>query len=153
MKKLVLICTVGMAAAAFPVLTSEAQTRTLRIVSYNIDCADQNSDGNITNSMHSLPTVVQAIGLHHLGTNAQPMDVMSCEELNSTTTMRRQELQQRARARPGAGGETTSEPFSFGWRQKMPNQMASDPAPGEISSSLIERQAQAAGCLRRRLAI
>jgi hypothetical protein len=59
--------------------------KTLRIVSYNIDCSDQSSDGNITNSSHSLPTVVQAIGLHHLGTNVQPMDVMSCEELNSTT--------------------------------------------------------------------
>lgn len=62
-----------------------AQTRILRIVSYNIDCSDQSSDGNITNSMHSLPTVVQAIGLHHLGTNAQPVDLMSCEELNATT--------------------------------------------------------------------
>jgi hypothetical protein len=62
-----------------------ARGRTLRIGSYNIDCADRGSDGNITNSMHSLPTVVQAIGLHHLGTNAQPVDVMSCEELNSTT--------------------------------------------------------------------
>jgi hypothetical protein len=50
-----------------------ARGRTLRIVSYNIDCADRGSDGNITNSMHSLPTVVQAIGLHHLGTNAQPV--------------------------------------------------------------------------------
>jgi hypothetical protein len=59
--------------------------KTLRIVSYNIDCSDQSSDGNITNSTHSLPTVVQAIGLHHLGTNAQPVDVMSCEELNSTS--------------------------------------------------------------------
>ena len=59
--------------------------KTLRIASYNIDCADQSSDGNITNSTHSLPAVVQAIGLHHLGTNAQPVDVMSCEELNSTT--------------------------------------------------------------------
>ncbi len=59
--------------------------KTLRIVSYNIDCEDQSSDGNITNATHSLPTVVQAIGLHHLGTNAQPVDVMSCEELNSTT--------------------------------------------------------------------
>lgn len=59
--------------------------RTLRIVSYNIDCEDRGSDGNITNSTHSLPTVVQAIGLHHLGTNAQPVDVMSCEELNATT--------------------------------------------------------------------
>ena len=58
---------------------------TLRIVSYNIDCEDRGSDGNITNSFHSLPTVVQAIGMHHLGTNAQPMDLMSCEELNSTT--------------------------------------------------------------------
>jgi hypothetical protein len=59
--------------------------KTLRIVSYNIDCSDQSSDGNITNATHSLPMVVQAIGLHHLGTNAQPVDVMSCEELNSTT--------------------------------------------------------------------
>ncbi|HSY17568.1 MAG TPA: hypothetical protein VK815_04500 [Candidatus Acidoferrales bacterium] len=59
--------------------------KTLRIVSYNIDCEDRSSDGNITNSAHSLPTVVQAIGLHHLGTNAQPVDLMSCEELNSTT--------------------------------------------------------------------
>ena len=57
----------------------------MRIVSYNIDCEDRSSDGNITNAVHSLPTVVQAIGLHHLGTNAQPVDVMSCEELNSTT--------------------------------------------------------------------
>jgi len=58
---------------------------TLRIVSYNIDCADQGSDNNITGATHSLPVVVQAIGLHHIGTNTQPVDVMSCEELNSTT--------------------------------------------------------------------
>lgn len=66
-------------------LTWGAAGATLRIVSYNIDCADQNSDNNITGSAHSLPTVVQAIGLHHLGTNAQPMDVMGCEELQSTS--------------------------------------------------------------------
>ena len=59
--------------------------KTLRIVSYNIDCADQSSDNNITGSGHTLPTVVQGIGLHHIGTNAQPVDVMSCEELTSTT--------------------------------------------------------------------
>lgn len=59
--------------------------RTLRIVSYNVDCYDQSSINNITNVTHSLPTVVQAIGLHHIGTNAQPMDVMSVEELTSTT--------------------------------------------------------------------
>jgi hypothetical protein len=67
------------------VFTGGASARMLRIVSYNIDCEDQSSDGNITNAYHSLPTVVEAIGLHHLGTNAQPADVMSCEELNSTT--------------------------------------------------------------------
>ena len=74
-------------AAALGLLagTPAAWGKTLRIVSYNIDCADQGSDNNITGSTHSLPTVVQAIGLHHLGTNSQPMDVMSCEELTSTT--------------------------------------------------------------------
>ena len=72
-------------ALIFATQLASAQTRTLRIVSYNIDCADRGSDGNITNTIHSLPTVVQAIGLLHLGTNAQPVDVMSCEELNATT--------------------------------------------------------------------
>ena len=59
--------------------------KTLRVVSYNIDCADQGSDNNITGSTHSMPTVIQAIGLHHLGTNAQPVDVLGVEELTSTT--------------------------------------------------------------------
>ncbi len=58
---------------------------TLRIVSYNIDCSDQGSDNNITGSGHSIPTVIQAIGLHHIGANAQPVDVMGLEELNTTT--------------------------------------------------------------------
>ena len=74
-----------MAILAIDLLAGGTWGKTLRIVSYNIDCEDRGSDGNITNSMHSLPTLVQAIGLHHLGTNAQPMDLMSCEELNSTT--------------------------------------------------------------------
>jgi len=71
------------------ICTSGARGSTLRIVSYNIDCEDEGSDNNITgstnNATNSLPRVVQAIGLHHLGSNAQPVDVMSCEELNSTT--------------------------------------------------------------------
>jgi PKD repeat protein len=67
------------------ICASGAWGTTLRIVSYNIDCEDEGSDNNLTGSTHSLPTVVQAIGLHHLGTNAQPVDVMSVEELNSTT--------------------------------------------------------------------
>ena len=62
-----------------------AAGNTLRIVSYNIDCADQSSDLNITGAAHSLPTVLDGIGRHHLGTNAQPMDVMNCEELQSTS--------------------------------------------------------------------
>src|ERR1039457_3379734 len=64
---------------------SEAWGKTLRVASYNIDCADQGSDNNITGSTHSVPTVIQAIGLHHLGTNAQPIDVLGVEELSSTT--------------------------------------------------------------------
>jgi PKD repeat protein len=67
------------------ICASGAWGTTLRIVSYNIDCADQSSDNNITGATHSLPTVVHAIGLHHIGTNAQPVDVMSVEELTSTT--------------------------------------------------------------------
>ena len=63
----------------------EAWGKTLRVASYNIDCADQGSDNNITGSTHSVPTVVQAMGLHHLGTNAQPVDVLGAEELTSTT--------------------------------------------------------------------
>jgi hypothetical protein len=58
---------------------------TLRIVSYNIDDADQGNDNNITASYAGLPSVLQAIGQHHIGTNAQPIDVLGVEELNSTT--------------------------------------------------------------------
>ncbi len=72
-------------SAILTLTLTAASAATLRIASYNIDCADQGSDNNITNVTHSLPTVVQAIGLHHIGTNAQPIDVMSCEELTSTT--------------------------------------------------------------------
>ncbi len=63
----------------------QAPAKTLRIVSYNVDCADQGSDNNITGSAHTVPTVIQAIGLHHIGTNAQPADVIGLEELTSTT--------------------------------------------------------------------
>jgi hypothetical protein len=58
---------------------------TLRIVCYNVDCSDQGNDSNITGQRHSLPTVIQAIGLHHLGSNAQRVDLLGVEELNSTT--------------------------------------------------------------------
>ena len=57
----------------------------LRIVSYNVDCADQSSDNNITGPTHSLSTIIQGIGLHHLGSNAQAVDVLALEEVMSTT--------------------------------------------------------------------
>jgi hypothetical protein len=62
-----------------------APAKTLRIVTYNIDCADQSSDNNITGASHGISTVLQGIGLHHLGTNAQPVDVLGLTELRSTT--------------------------------------------------------------------
>ena len=74
---LILLGVIGSACGVFG--------KTLRIVSYNIDCADQSSDNNITGSGHTLPTVVQGIALHHIGTNSQRVDVMGCEELTSTT--------------------------------------------------------------------
>ncbi|MDB6066801.1 MAG: hypothetical protein JWR26_3009 [Pedosphaera sp.] len=67
------------------ICTCNAGGKILRIVSYNIDCADQSSINNVTNTTHSLPTVIQAIGLHHIGTNAQPIDVLGVEELTSAT--------------------------------------------------------------------
>ncbi len=70
---------------SFAFFAVAAQATTLRIVSYNIDCADQGSDNNITGAAHSLPTVIQGIGLHHIGTNAQPADIINCEELQSTS--------------------------------------------------------------------
>ncbi len=57
----------------------------MRIVSYNVDCADQSSDNNIIGPTHSLPTVIQGIGLHHLGSNARAVDVLGVEEVMSTT--------------------------------------------------------------------
>jgi PKD repeat protein len=77
----VAICVAG----AYVICACGGYGATLRIVSYNIDCSDQGSDANITGAAHSLPTVLQAIGLHHLGTNAQRVDLLNVEELNSTT--------------------------------------------------------------------
>ena len=76
----------GVFAVLLPAVCPQVlSARMLRIVSYNIDCADQSSTSNITGPTHSLPTVIQGIGLHHLGTNAQPVDVLGLEELTSTT--------------------------------------------------------------------
>lgn len=76
---------IGLGAVIFSAVTAPAGTGTLRIVSYNTDEADQNSEDNLTASWAGLPIVFQAIGEHHIGTNAQPIDVMGVEELNPTT--------------------------------------------------------------------
>jgi hypothetical protein len=70
----------------FALVKAGAQPRMLRYCSYNIDCADQSSDNNLTNpATLSLPTVIKGMGLHHIGTNAQPVDLLSCEEDNGAT--------------------------------------------------------------------
>jgi len=76
---------IAIAAIVILACATSASAATLRIVSYNIDDADQGNDNNITASYAGLPTVLQAIGQHHIGTNAQPIDVLGVEELNSTT--------------------------------------------------------------------
>jgi len=72
-------------ALAVTLCAASASGRTLRFASYNIDCADQSSDYNIIGPTHSLAAVIQAMGLHHIGTNVQPVDLLSVEELNTTT--------------------------------------------------------------------
>jgi hypothetical protein len=76
---------IAIAAIVILAWATSASAATLRIVSYNIDDFDEGNDNNITASYAGLPTVLQAIGQHHIGTNAQPIDVFGVEELNSTT--------------------------------------------------------------------
>jgi hypothetical protein len=72
-------------AAVVILLPTPAARASLRIVSYNIDDADQGNDNNITEPYGRLPAVLQAIGQHHIGTNVQDIDVLGAEELNPTT--------------------------------------------------------------------
>ncbi len=58
-----------------------AAAQTVRIVSYNIDSNGQGSDNNISGTGHSIPTVIQGIGNHHIGAQAQMVDVLGLEEL------------------------------------------------------------------------
>jgi hypothetical protein len=100
--------------ASLAFFSFSAQAITLRIVSYNIDCADQSSDNNITGATHSIPTVVQAIGLHHIGTNAQQVDVLGAEELTSTSLSN---LVRQLNLTYGAGAyafDTTTDPNTGG---------------------------------------
>ncbi|MGI8955780.1 MAG: hypothetical protein ACR2II_02555 [Chthoniobacterales bacterium] len=84
-------------------------------MSYNIDCDDQGNDNNMTGTKHALPTVSQAIGLNHLGSNAQMVDTLTVEELNSTTLSN---FVTQLNATYGAGTytyDTTQDPNTGGW--------------------------------------
>jgi hypothetical protein len=61
-----------------------AQAETLRVVEYNIDCSDQGNNNNITGSSAGIPGIIQAIGNHHIGSNAQPVDVLALTEMLDT---------------------------------------------------------------------
>src|SRR5579871_831608 len=103
---LVLVC-----LTAFSLSTSAT---TLRIVSYNIDCSDQGSDNSITNANHTLPVIIQAIGMRHIGTNAQQVDVLGVEELQSTSLSN---LTRQLNVIYGAGAyayDTTTDPNTGG---------------------------------------
>lgn len=91
MNKIISICIVGLVTSAFPTLTVSAQTRILRIVTYNIE-ADVSAwmgplpgliapPGN-TNDVQA-GGVLEGIGEELLNGNAQPMDILALEE---TTT-------------------------------------------------------------------
>src|SRR5205823_2360843 len=78
-----------LAAAAGAVLFSSASSAlatTLRVVSYNVDCSDltSNTDPNANANLPNVATVLQAIGVHHVGGNAQRFDVLGAEELLDT---------------------------------------------------------------------
>ncbi len=93
MKKFILICTVGLAASAFSTLAASAQTRTLRIVTYNIE-----ADTGVITPLPGLiappssPSNVQAggvlegLGEEIVGTDpAQPLDILALEETTSNS--------------------------------------------------------------------
>src|SRR5262245_43235342 len=71
-------------------LVDVAETQTLRVVSYNIDADTGGADGQMGGvyAGPGLSTVLQAIGNVHLGStnNAQPIDVLTLQELNLTRT-------------------------------------------------------------------
>jgi hypothetical protein len=93
-KKIILFCAAGLAAVAFPMLTASAQTRTLRIVTYNIE-ADISGltpplPGLIappgdTNNFQA-GGVLEGIGEEVVGSDgAQPIDILALQETTSNS--------------------------------------------------------------------
>ena len=93
-EKFVLLCIFGLAAAVFPLMTADAQTRTLRIVTYNIE-ADISGltpplPGLIappgdTNNFQA-GGVLEGIGEEVVGSDgAQPVDILALQETTSNS--------------------------------------------------------------------
>src|SRR4051812_21834835 len=94
-RRLVLVRTarsIGTCLLALALFASTASAQILRVVSYNIDADTGGADGALGGvyAGPGLATVLQAIGNEHLNGNAQPIDVLSLQELNysrTTTTL------------------------------------------------------------------
>ena len=93
-EKSVLLCIIGLAAAAFPLLTADAQTRTLRIVTYNIE-ADISGPTPPLPGLIAPPGdtsnfqaggVLEGIGEEVVGSDgAQPIDILALQETTSNS--------------------------------------------------------------------
>jgi autotransporter-associated beta strand protein len=111
--------------AASPVMAAT----TLRIGEYNIDCSDQGNNNAVSGASAGIPEVIQAMGQHHLGTNAQPVDVMMLTELldtnnNSITSSTLPALVNSLNSIYGAGTyayDTTPDPTSGGTQFNGPS--------------------------------
>ena len=64
--------------------TARGQAPTFRIADYNIDCSDQGNNNNINGPTPGVPAMIQAMGNHHIGVNAQAVDVLALTELLDT---------------------------------------------------------------------
>jgi len=66
------------------VMVREGSATTLRLVNYNIDDSDQGNNDNITGPDNGVGAIMQAIGLQTIRGDAQPIDVLTLEEMLDT---------------------------------------------------------------------
>ncbi len=120
-----------------------AGATTLRIAEYNIDCSDQDNNNAVSGANAGIPAVFQAMGLHHLGTNVQPVDVMTLTELldtnnNSITSTTLPALVNSLNAIYGAGVyayDTTPDPTSGGTQFNGPSGLIYDTKTVQVISA------------------
>src|ERR1019366_4514938 len=125
------------------VVARSAAATTLRIAEYNIDCSDQDNNSAVTGANAGIPAVIQAMGLHHLGANAQPVDVMALTELldtnnNSITSTTLPALVNSLNALHGAGVyayDTTPDATSGGTQYNGPSGLIYDTKTVQVISA------------------